>query len=278
MQNGQLAGKAAIVTGAGRGIGQAIALAFGREGAQVVCAARTADEIDATAQQIRDAGGAALAVPTDVADWDSVQRLVAHTVKAYGTVDVLANDAGMMGPLGPHEEIDLQWWAQTLDVNVMGIVRTCKAVLPTMRRQRRGKIVNLSGGGAFGPLSAGGSLAYGTSKAAVARFTELLADEVAGDNIQVNTLGPGLVRTRLSQQGSDERERAYGAGRGLDWNRSRPPEDAAALAVWLASENSAGVTGRHLSVQNPPPQGPAEVEALMAGSALTMRLVPPGRA
>jgi 3-oxoacyl-[acyl-carrier protein] reductase len=142
-----------------------------------------------------------------------------------------------------------------------------------MRKQRRGKIVNLSGGGAFGPLSPGGSLAYGTSKAAVARFTELLAAEVAPDGIQVNTLGPGLVRTRLSEEGSTERERHYGPGSGLDWSRARPPEDAARLAVWLASEASGGLTGRHLSVQGELPGSPAAIVELMAGERYTMRLV-----
>lgn len=269
----QLEGKTAIVTGAGRGIGRAIALAFGAEGAQVACAARTAEEIEATAQQIRDAGGRAIAVPTDVTDWESVRRLVARTVDEFATVDVLVNDAGMMGPIGPHEDTDLERWAQTLDANVLGIVRTSKAVLPIMRARKQGKIINLSGGGAFGPMPSGGSLAYGTSKAAVARLTELLAAEVAADGIQVNTLGPGLVRTRLSQQGSDEREQVYGPGAGLDFSRSRPPEDAARLAVWLASEVSDGLTGRHLSVQMELPLTPDAIQALMDTNRHTMRLV-----
>jgi 3-oxoacyl-[acyl-carrier protein] reductase len=273
MAGGQLDGKVAIVTGAGRGIGRAIALAYGREGARVVCAARSADEIESTAAQVRDSGGTAIAVRCDVTDWQSVQALVRRATDEFGTVDVLVNDAGMMGPLGPHDEIDLDRWSQTLDVNVMGVVRACRAVLPVMRRQQHGVIVNLSGGGAFGPLPPGGSLAYGTSKAAVARFSELLAQEVAAGGIRVNTLGPGLVRTRLSQQGNDEREAVYGAGTGLDWRNARPPEDAARLAVWLASDAAAGITGKHLNVQTPLPQTPADVEALMAGSALTMRLV-----
>ncbi len=95
-----------------------------------------------------------MAEATDVTDWAAVRRLVDRTVETFGKVDVLVNDAGMMGPIGSHEEIDLDRWFQTLDVNVMGVVRTCRAVLPVMRRQRRGKIVNLSGGGAFGPMPA----------------------------------------------------------------------------------------------------------------------------
>ncbi len=269
----QLTGKTAIVTGAGRGIGQAIALAFGREGARVACAARTAQELEETVQRIGAAGGQAISLPTDVTDWAAVRQLVDRTVEAFKTVDVLVNNAGMMGPIGPHEEIDLDRWLQTLDVNVMGVVRACRAVLPAMRRQRRGKIINLSGGGAFGPMAFGGSAAYGASKAAVARFSELLAKEVAGEDIQVNTLMPGLVRTRVSQQGSDEREQVHGPGRGLDWSRARPPEDAAALAVWLASDASDGLTGKHLSVQTPLPQTPDEIQAVMAGSQYTMRLV-----
>jgi NAD(P)-dependent dehydrogenase (short-subunit alcohol dehydrogenase family) len=269
----RLAGRVAIVTGAGRGIGRAIAEALGAAGAAVVCAARTGAEVEATARRIGDSGGRALAAPADVADWEAVQALVAAAGAAFGPVDVLVNDAGVMGPLGPHEDTDLERWARTLDVNVLGVVRTCRAVLPVMRARRRGKIINLSGGGAFGPLSAGGSLAYGTSKAAVARFTELLAAEVAPDGIQVNTLGPGLVRTRLSEEGSTERERRYGPGSGLDWSRARPPGDAARLAVWLASEASGGLTGRHLSVQGELPESPAAIAELMAGERYTMRLV-----
>jgi NAD(P)-dependent dehydrogenase (short-subunit alcohol dehydrogenase family) len=272
----QLQGRVTIVTGAGRGIGQAIALAFGAEGGQVVCAARTAAEIEATARRIQEGGGQAIAVVADVTNWGSVQGLVERAVAAYGTVDVLVNDAGMMGPVGPHEAIDLDSWAATLDVNVMGIVRTCKAVLPIMRARRRGRIINLSGGGAFGPLANRGSLAYATSKAAVARFTELLAAEVAGDGIQVNTLGPGLVRTRLSQQGSDAREQVYGPGTGLDFGRARPAEDAAGLAVWLASDAAEGLSGRHLGVDMALPASPEEIAALMAGDRYTMRLVTGG--
>jgi len=245
----KLSDKIAIVTGGGRGIGKAIALAFAREGANVVVAARTSPEIAQTAAEIQALGRRSLAVKADVSRWDEVNHLVEETLRAFGKIDILVNNAGIQGPIGLLVENDIDEWINTIRVNLVGTFLCIKAVLRHMMERRQGKIINLSGGGATSPRPR--FTAYAASKAAIVRLTETVAEEVRPFNIQVNAIAPGAVNTRMLEEiitageaaGEDE----------LDQARRRlaeggtPPERAAELAVFLASSESDNITGKLIS-------------------------------
>ena len=173
----QLDGKIALITGAGRGIGRAIAAAYAKEGAKLALAARTAAELDETARQVEALGATACAIPTDVTDQQQVEAMVAKTLDCYPTIDILVNNAGIVGPVGPLQDNDISHWVQTIQLNVIGVFLCCRAVLPTMLTRNSGKIVNMSGVGGRN-LSA-----YGASKAALVDITETLYQELQGKNM-----------------------------------------------------------------------------------------------
>ncbi len=245
----QLLDKVAIVTGGGRGIGRAIALAFAREGADVVVASRTPQEIEETAAEIQALGRRGLAVKADISQWDEVNHLVEETLSAFGRIDILVNNAGIQGPIGLLVENDVEEWVNTIRVNLAGTFFCIKAVLPHMIERRRGKIVNLSGGGATSPRPR--FTAYAASKAAIVRLTETVAEEVRPFNIQVNAIAPGAVNTRMLEEvlaageAAGEAELAQARRRLEEGGTS--PERAAELAVFLASSDSDGVTGKLIS-------------------------------
>lgn len=243
----KLQGKVAIITGGGRGIGEATALAFAREGADLAIASRTRTELDQVAAKIQELGGQVQAIPTDVSNRDEVTRLIEVTLTAYGQIDILVNAAGVYGPIGLLWEVNTEKWVQAMEVNLFGTFFGCQAVLPHMIDRRQGKIINFSGGGATSPLSR--FTAYGVSKTAVVRLTETLAEEVKEFNVQVNVIAPGAVDTRLQdavlaagEQAGDllpriRRLRETGEG-------GVPRELSAKLAVFLASDESNGLSGR----------------------------------
>ena len=243
----RLKDKVAIVVGAGRGIGEAIALRFAKEGARLVLAARTASELDTVAAQIRAGKSKALVHATDVTDRLQVNHLVEASLEAFGRIDVLVNAAGSYGPIGPLWEVDPEEWVKAFSVNVFSAFLLCRAVLPHMIRIRRGKIVHFSGGGATAPLPR--FTAYGVSKGALVRLTETLAEEVREYNIQINAIAPGAVDTKLQDQ-----VLAAGAKAGDLYHRMRrmretgegatPRDLPAELAVFLCSEDSRGLTGK----------------------------------
>ena len=245
----RLASKIAIVTGAGRGIGRAIAEAMAEEGGRIVLVSRTQTEIEDVERSIRASGGQAHAVVCDVSDRAQVQRMITGTIESLGTIDILVNNAGRLTPVGAFSTVDLDEWLATLNLNLGSVLYCTQAVLPTMLNQRSGKIINLSGGGATSPFPS--FTAYGASKTAVIRFTETLAQELKSSNIQVNAIAPGAVYTKLTEsilaagdlagdKASEDAQRTRETG-GAD------PRDAAELAVFLASSDSDGLTGRLLS-------------------------------
>ena len=276
----RLKGEVAIVTGGGRGIGEAVALALAREGASLVIASRTQAELDRVACGIRAVGAQALAIPTDVSDRWSVAELAKTALSAYGRIDILVNAAGVYGPIGPVWKVDIDEWIQALHTNLVGTLICCRTVLPHMIERRKGKIVNFSGGGATSPLPR--FSAYGTSKTAIVRLTETLAKEVNEFNIQANAVAPGMVDTRLQDS-----VLAAGDGAGLLLDRVRrlretgeggvPPSLTAELVVFLASERADGLTGKLISAPYDDWQNwdSERITSLMSAPWLTLRRMDP---
>lgn len=192
--SGALAGQVALVTGAGRGIGRAVALALAREGAAVALASRTRAELAAVAAEIRDAGARALAVPTDVTQDAAVDALVEQTVAELGGLQILVTAAGTatFGPVSAAKATD---WDAMLAVNLRAVMVSCRAALAPMIRQRRGTIVNIASIAATRPIP--GAAAYSATKAGVVGWSRVLAEEVRTEGIRVGVLLPGAVATPL---------------------------------------------------------------------------------
>lgn len=241
--------KVAIVTGAGRGIGKAIALSYAREGADIIAVSRTPSEVKETASQIKALGRHALPLKVDVSRREDVENTVKSALEEFGKIDVLVNNAGILGPIGPLVENDANHWIETIKVNLIGTFLCCKAVLPVMIKQGEGKIINLSGGGAAYPKPR--FSAYGASKAAVVRLTETLAEEVKHFNIQVNAIAPGAINTRIQKEilaaGEVAGEKASAEAEKVRETGGTPSNVPAALAVFLASDESGMLTGKLIS-------------------------------
>ena len=231
----KLKDKVAIVAGAGRGLGREMALAFAEEGANLVLAARTQSEIEAVAQEVRALGRKALAVPTDVSVEGQVNQMVKKAVDEFGRIDILVNNAG--GPFGTHgipiRDLSLADWQRVLDINVTGIFLCSRAVLKYMMQQRSGAIINITSG--HGKRGRGGRTAYCAAKFAQEGLTQAMAMELAPFNIRVNALKPG-GQTATPAVFSEHPD-ASSAG-------MLPPQIIRQVAVYLASDDSAGVTGQ----------------------------------
>lgn len=272
----RLAGKVAIVTGGGRGIGKAIALAFAREGADIVVASRTTTEVEETRMQITALGRQALAIRADVSTRKDVEGMIGRTLSEFGKVDILVNNAGIQGPIGPLVESDADRWIETIRVNLIGPYLCSRAVLPIMIERRQGKIINVSGGGSTFPRPF--FTAYGASKTAVVRLTESLAEEVKVFNIQVNAIAPGAVNTRMLEEilaaGQAAGSKALAEARHQRETGGFPAEKAASLAAFLASPESDGLTGRLISAVYDDWQDlPGQIPEVMASDLYTLRRI-----
>jgi 3-oxoacyl-[acyl-carrier protein] reductase len=218
----QLEGKTALVTGAGRGIGRGIALAFAREGARIAAVARTAAELDETVHLVCEAGGAAAAFACDVTDPVAVRHTVQEAAARLGPIDILVNNAGV-AVFKPFHELTEEDWRKTIDVNLNGVFHTVQAVLPEMMARKQGRIINISSVAGLKPLLH--QSAYCASKHALNGLTLVLAMELREYGIGVHAICPGGVDTRLSREAMPHRDKA-------DW---MTPEDIAHAALYLAT-------------------------------------------
>jgi NAD(P)-dependent dehydrogenase (short-subunit alcohol dehydrogenase family) len=249
MTEQMLEGRVAVVTGASRGIGRALAVGLAARGAAVVCAARSETEppgglpgtIHATAEAIARAGGRALAVRCDVGRADELGRLVDRTIARFGRIDALVNNA-MAPTRGRFDELSLDAWDESMAANVRSLFVLAKLVVPPMAAGGGGSIVNVSSGGAEHAATAAmppGFLAYSVAKAAMERFTTALAPEVVARGVAVNALRPGAVKTELA---------ARELGEGFDWTGWARPEDVVPAIAWLAALRGGTFTGRIVDV------------------------------
>lgn len=190
-------GRSALVTGAGRGIGRAIALGLVAEGARVALLARSEVELDEVASVVRDRGGVALVLPADMGDSDSVDRAAKLAISEFGIVDILVNNAGVVWPVASSTTIAIADWAATLAINVTGAVQLTLSLLPSMLGQGWGRVVNVSSGIAARPSGMTGANAYATSKAALEAHTLNLAAEIVDSGVTVNVYRPGGVDTAM---------------------------------------------------------------------------------
>ena len=235
MTTKRLAGRVAIVTGAGRGIGRAIALRYSQEGAAVALAARTPAQIDEAAAEIESAGGRALAIQCDVSSESDVDRLVDATVRQFGKIDILVNNAAVNLPPTDLTEVDLSVWRNVIDVNLTGAFICTRAVLPHMKRTGSGVVLILSSVG--GRRGAAGRGPYRASKAALINFTETIGAEGANYGVRAVCLCPGGVDTEMM------REIGMAGGREL-----MKPEQVADVAAFAVSDDAATLNGVTIDV------------------------------
>lgn len=223
----KLKDKVALITGGGRGIGKAVAMAYAREGARLALCARTASELEQTVQEVRGLKAQCEGWNCDVSLEDAVKDFVAKVMKSFGRIDVLVNNAGIMTRPAPMAELETKKWDYTIAVNLRGPFLVTQTVWPVMVKQKSGSIINVSssiGRGAYANF-----IAYATSKWGLEGFTQTLAVEGRSHNIRVNTVDPGYVATKLT---------GYSGSK---------PESVTEVFVYLASEESKGISGKMLS-------------------------------
>jgi NAD(P)-dependent dehydrogenase (short-subunit alcohol dehydrogenase family) len=270
----ELLGQVAIITGAGRGIGRAIATVFAEAGAAVACTARTLNEITETAEIISAAGGRAFAIRCDVRDKAQIAFAVRQIEQSLGPIDVLVNNAAIAGPKGWFIDMDVDDWLACLDTNLGGAARFTHNVLPAMVARGRGRIINISSRAAALPaVPAPGGSSYLVSKLALSRFTELLASELQLHGVFVFAADPGGVMTRLAE------EMAIGEGAAPEMIRGfmqsgvlLAPEVPARFCLRLAAGEADALTGLHLGFDGDLTALVSEVEEIRRTERLTMRL------
>jgi NAD(P)-dependent dehydrogenase (short-subunit alcohol dehydrogenase family) len=241
MTSFDLTGKVALITGASRGIGLAIARAYAAAGAKVVLASRKQEALDEAAAQIRAAGGEALAVAAHTGSEEAVQALVDQAVAAFGGIDIAVNNAATNPHFGPIMSSEESHWDKILDVNVKGYFRVAKAAAASMKTRGGGKIINMASVAGRQPQPGMGI--YCVSKAAVLMLTEVLAVELAADNIQVNAIAPGFIKTQFSSA-LWQNERIYESiVTAVPQKRMAEPEELTGMALYLASAASSFTTG-----------------------------------
>ena len=277
-----LENRTALITGANQGFGKAIAHAFVLAGANVFLCARDEAKLAEVQTELQDfckSGQRVEAMRADVSKRDDVDRLVSVALASFPQIHILVNNAGVYGPKGPIEDVDWDEWVQAIEVNLLGSILIARALLPHFRTHHYGKVIQLSGGGATAPLPF--ISAYAASKAGIVRFMETLAEEVKADGIDVNSIAPGALNTRLLDEVLEAGPQKVGQSfyeRSIKQKAEggSPPERGAELAVFLASAQSDGITGKLISaIWDPWEHFPEHLEDLKKSDIYTLRRIIP---
>ena len=272
----------AIVTGGSAGLGQAIARTFLAQGANVAICSREPSALEESRRCLIEFAGderRVFAQACDVSQDGEVQAFIEAAIEYFGRIDILVNNAGVLGPVGKTEAVDIAGWRKTIEINFFGTVMFCNGLIPHMRLNSYGKIVNLSGGGATSPRPF--FSAYATAKAAVVRFTENIAEELRGTGIDVNSIAPGALNTRMLTQSLEAGaegigDKQFSQALQQKANGGHSFEKAAALCAYLGSAESDGITGKLISAPwDPWPTLHERTEELRKADIYTLRRILP---
>jgi 3-oxoacyl-[acyl-carrier protein] reductase len=240
-------GKVVWITGSSTGIGRAIALKFAEYGANVIVHGNNnVQEAERTFREVENLGGENLLVLGDLTDRDQVNKLVSEIREKYNRIDILINNAGTMVTRSKIEDLEQDTWNKIIDINLNSVFHVTQAVLPLMKQQKEGSIINMTslaarnGGG-------GGAVAYAAAKGAVSTLTKGLAKELAGDGIRVNGIGPGIITTPFHDRYSTD-EMRKGMAEQVPLKREGSPEEVAGAALYLASDYASYITGEVIEV------------------------------
>jgi len=278
----KLKGRAAIITGANQGLGEAIAVEFVKQGAGVFICARGKDKLVAVKkklEKISNKDQKICAMVADVSNEADVKKIINYAITEFNRVDIIVNNAGIYGPKGPIEKVDSKDWVKAIEINLYGVFYCCKHIISHMKKNNYGKIINLSGGGATAPLPF--ISAYAASKAGVVRLTETLAGECSGFKIDVNSVAPGALNTRLLDEVLSAGPNIVGKDfytKALKQKKDGgvPLEIGVELCVFLASSESDGITGRIISAKWDSWKSlPGHRDELMKSDIYTLRRIVP---
>ena len=237
-----LNGKVAIITGAGRGIGKAVAIAYAKQGMSVCCIARTLSDIVSTVNEIKESGGNAMAISCDVTNYENVKEVMQKAYERYGRIDLILVNAGTDTEKLPIDELDIAEWKRVMDVNLNGAFYTVKAAIPYLKRNGSGKIITIGSG--MGHKGRADDSAYSCSKAGLWMLTRVLAQELSEYRISVNELIPGPVITDMGKDSMKDERSAFSING--EWIKS--PDDVTDLAIFLAGQPGVGPTAQSYSL------------------------------
>ena len=282
MKKISLESRVALITGSSHGLGKAIALAFVEAGASVVLCARNEEILLKTQGQLQSickTNQRVIAIQADISKKEDVNRVLTQSLDAFKQIHILVNNAGVYGPKGRIEDVGWDEWIHAIEINLFGSILTARAFLPHFKENKYGKIIQLSGGGATAPLPY--ISAYAASKAAIVRFAETLSEEVKDDGIDVNSIAPGALNTRLLDEVLEAGPEKVGKAfykKAMDQKKEGgvPLGVGAELSVFLASEQSDGITGKLISaVWDPWKKFPEHFEELKKTDIYTLRRIVP---